>query len=104
MHAERIDDLHCHWLIGRFEECTGDDILQLLACSNNAADGRVALEKTIGLDSGPVVVKGDNARCILRHTCIEDALDGGRDILQDMAVLNQVQLVENINVRRMNRE
>ena len=47
MYAERIDNLHCHRLICCLRKCTSDNIFQLLACSYNAADGRIALEKAI---------------------------------------------------------
>ena len=104
MYTERINDLHCHRLISGLRECAGDDVFKLPACSDNSTDSRFTLEKTVGLNSRPVVIERDNTRCVLRHGCIEDTFDGGGDILQDMAVLNQVQLVENINVRRMDRE
>ena len=104
MNTERINYLHCHRFIRRFRECAGDNIFQLLACTDNTADGRITFEQTIGFDCGPVVIKRDDARRILRHGCVEDTLDSSGDILQNMTVFNQVQFVENIYVRRMNRE
>ena len=104
MHAERIDNLHCHRLIRRLRKCASNNIFQLLACDYNTADGRVALKKTVRFYSWPVVIKRYNARSILRHSSIENALNSGRYIFQDMTVLNQIEFVKNINVRRMNRE
>ncbi len=76
MYAECIDNLHCHRLICRLRECTGDNILQLLACTDDTADSRITLEKAIGFNSRPVIIKRDDSRCILRHSRIENAFDG----------------------------
>ena len=90
MYAERIDNLHCHWLICRLRKCASDNIFQLLARADNTTDGWVALKKTVGFYSWPVVIKRDNARSILRHSSIENPLNRGRYIFQDMTVLNQI--------------
>ena len=104
MYAQGIDNLCRQRLVRSFRECTVDDIFQLLAGVHNTANGHITLQQTIGLDCRPIIIEGYDARCILRNLGIENAFDGHRDILQDVAVLYQINFIKYINVRRMNRE
>ena len=104
MYAQRIYDLHRHRLVGGLGEGTLDDVLKLSACLQHSAHGRVAAQHAVRLDDGPVVVERLDARCVGRHLLVEDAADAHRYVLQDVAILDEVRLVQHINVGRVDRE
>ena len=104
MYAQSIDNLYRQRLIHGLRERTVDDIFQLLAGVHNTADGHITLQQTVRLDCRPIVIEGNDARCILRNLSVKNPLDGYRDVLQDVAVLYQINFVKYINVRRVNRE
>ena len=98
VYAKSIDNLLRHRLISSL--CKGPvyDLFQLSAGTNNAADGHITLQQTIGFNRRPVIIKRDNARRILRNLLIKNILDRHGNILQDMSVLNDVDLIKHINV------
>ena len=103
VHTQRINNLDCQRFISWLRESTINNVLQLPAGSNDTIDGYITLQQSIGLDCRPVIIERNNARCIFRHFCIKNIPNSRGNILQNVSVLNQVNLIKHINVRRMNR-
>ena len=104
MYAQGIDNLCRQRLVRSFRECTVDNVFQLLAGIHNTTNGHITLKQTVGFDCRPIVIKRDDTRCILRNICVKDTFDGHGDVLQNVTVFYQINFIEYINVRRMNRE
>ena len=103
MDTQSIDDLYSKRLVCRFWEGCVDNTFELLACIYNTADSHITTQQSIGLNCRPVVVKRDYARCIRRNFGIENILDGQGYVFQNVPVFNQINLVENVNICRMDR-
>lgn len=91
-------------VLARDRECTVNNILQLSTGSNNTVDGHVTLKQSVGFDCRPIIIKRDDARLILWHIAVKNIANCHRDVFQDMPILNQVNLIEHINIGRMNWE
>ena len=104
MDTQCIDNFNCQRLVCCLRERTVNDILQLSAGSNNAVDGHITLEQSIGFDCRPIIIKRDDARLIFWHIAVKNIANRHRDVFQDMSILNQVNLIEHINIGRMNWE
>ena len=104
MNTQCIDNFNCQRLVCCLRECTVNNILQLSTGSNNTVDGHVTLKQSVGFDCRPIIIKRDDARLILWHIAVKNIANCHRDVFQDMPILNQVNLIEHINIGRMNWE
>ena len=104
MDTQCIDNFNCQRLVCGFRERTVNDILQLSTGSNNAVDGYVTLEQSVGFDCRPIIIKRNDAWLILWHIAVKNVANCHRNIFQNMPILNQVNLIEHINIGRMNWE
>ena len=104
MHTQRIDDLQSNGPICGLREIAGDDGLQHSGLGEHFMHSRIGTQGRILLDALPVCIEADDAWSIIGNLLVNDRTDGFRDGFQHFAFLNGHDVLERIDVCRVDRE
>ena len=104
VYGQTIDNTQRHRLVGRAREGLLNAGFEHFGNAQHLLDVGIGFQHRVALDRAPETLKGDQLRAVGGHVLIEDGLHGGLDGLERAALFGEVNLLEGLEVVRVNGE